>query len=43
MHCSYDMMSPKDTSPKEEEADANGAEQDGAKREEIVAESYYHD
>ena len=43
MHCNYAMTSSKDTSPKEEGADANGAERDGEKREEIVAESYYHD
>ena len=43
MHCSYAMMSPKDTSPKEEGADVDGAEWDGAEREEGAAESDYRD
>ena len=37
------MMSPKDTSPEEEEADADGVDQDGAEREEGVAESVCRD
>ena len=37
------MMSPKDTSPEEEEADTNGAEWDGAEREEGTIESDCHD
>ena len=37
------MMSPKDTSPEEEGANANGVDQDGAEREEGVAESIYCD
>ena len=36
-------MSPKDTSPEEEGADANGVEQDGVERKEGVVESDYRD
>ena len=43
MHCSYTMASPKDTSPEEEGVDTYGVEQDGAEREEGVAESDYRD
>ena len=39
MRCSCTMMSPKVTSLKEEGTDADGAERDGAKWEEVVAES----
>ena len=39
MHCSYAMMSPKDTSPEEEGADADGVNRDGAEREEGAVES----
>ena len=38
MRCSCAMTSPKDTSPEEE-----GANADGAEREEGATESYYHD
>ena len=38
MRCSYVMMSPIDTLPKKEGADADGVDQDGAEREEGVAE-----
>ena len=37
------MMSPKDTSPEEEGADADEVNQDGAKREEGATESVYRD
>ena len=37
------MTSPKDTSSYKEGADANGVGQDGAEREEGVAESVCHD
>ena len=43
MHCSCTMMSPKVTSLEEEGTDADGAERDGAKWEEVVAESDYRD
>ena len=43
MRCSCAMTSPKDTSPKEEGANANEAEQDGAEREEGATESDCHD
>ena len=43
MHCSCAMMSPKDTSPEEEEADVDGVDRDGAEREEGVVESVCHD
>ena len=39
MRCSCAMMSPKVISPEEEGMDADGAEWDGAKREEGAAES----
>ena len=40
MRCSYAMMSPNDTLPKEEEgADVDGAERDGAEQEGGAAES----
>ena len=42
MHCSCAKMSLKDASPEEEGVDANGVDQDGAKREEGAAESVYH-
>ena len=42
MHCSYDMMSPKDTSLEEEEANADGVDRDGAEREEGAVESVCH-
>ena len=38
MCCSYAKMSPKDASPEEEEADADGVDWDGAEREEGAAE-----
>ena len=41
MRCSCAMKSPKDTSLEEEGADADGVDQDGAKREEGAAESIY--
>ena len=43
MRYSCAMTSPKDTSSEEERADADGVDQDGAKREEGAAESVYHD
>ena len=43
MRCSCAMTSPKNTSPEEEGANANGVDQDGAEREEGAAESVYHD
>ena len=43
MCCSYAMMSPKDTSPEEEEADADGVEQDSVEQEEGAAKSNCHD
>ena len=43
MCCSYVMTPPKDTSPEEEGADANGAKWDGAEREEGAVESDCHD
>ena len=43
MRCNYAMTSPKDISPEKEEADADGVDQDGAKREEGAAESVYRD
>ena len=41
MRCSYTMTSPKDTSPKEERADANEVDWDRVEREEGAAESVY--
>ena len=38
MRNSCTMISPKDTSPEEEEADADGVDWDGAEREEGAAE-----
>ena len=43
MHCSCAMMSPKNTSPEEEGADAVGVEWGGAEREEGAAEFDCHD
>ena len=43
MCCSYAKMSPKDSSPEEEEADADGVDRDGAEQKEGVAESVYRD
>ena len=43
MRCSCIMMSLKDTSPEEKEADANEAKRDGVEQEEGAAESDYHD
>ena len=43
MCCSCAITSPKDTSPKEEGADAVGVEWDGAEREEGAAEFDCHD
>ena len=44
MCCSYEIISPRDTSLEEEGgANVDGAEWDGAKREERVAESDYCD
>ena len=42
MHCSCAMMSPKDTSPEEERADADGVDRDGAEQEKGAAESVCH-
>ena len=42
MRCSSAVTSPKDTSPEEERADANGVDRDGAEREEGVAKSVYY-
>ena len=41
MRCSCAMTSLKDTSPEEEEANANGAERDGAEQEEGAVEFDY--
>ena len=43
MHCSYTVMSPKDTSPEKEGADADGVDRDGAERKEAAAESVCRD
>ena len=43
MRYSCIMTSPKDTSPNEERADADGAERDCAEQEEGAAESDYRD
>ena len=43
MRYSYAMTSPKDASPEEEGADADGVYRDGAERKEGAAESIYHD
>ena len=45
MRYSCAMISPRDTLPEEEEggANVNGAERDGAEREEGATESDYHD
>ena len=43
MHCSYTVMSPKDTSLEEEGADADGAERDGTEQEEGASKSNYRD
>ena len=44
MHCSYAIISPRDTSLEEEEGvDVDGAEWDGAEREEGAVESYCRD
>ena len=39
MRCSCAMMSPKDTSSEEEEADVDGVDRDGVEQEEGAAES----
>ena len=43
MRNSCAMMSTKDTSPEEKEADADGVDWDGVEREEGAAESVYRD
>ena len=43
MRCSCAMVSPKDTSSKEEGVDADGVNWDGAEREEGATESNCHD
>ena len=43
MRCSCAKMSPKDASTKEEGADADGVDWDGAEREEGAAEFDYRD
>ena len=43
MRCSCAMTSLKDTSPKEERADANGVDRDGAEREKGAVESICRD
>ena len=43
MRCSYIMMSPIDTLPEKEGADADGVDWDGAEREEGAAESVCRD
>ena len=43
MRCSYAMTSPKDISPEEEKAGADGVDRDGAEQEECAAKSVYHD
>ena len=43
MRCSYAMTSPKDISPEEEKAGADGVDRDGAEREEGTTESVCRD